>query len=141
MSKKPKIDHEYHANKDKMEITIWGYSSSKKSRETIIEKLMAQLEGSPDRVIADAKKNSKKNLAKSSMVYQRRLGWPRLVTKRRGRQRILLRVILTSEFLNITRMVFSSPPVEQATLAIAMSSSASVQQSSPTSTRLERALR
>ena len=24
MSKKPKIDHEYHANKDKMEITIQG---------------------------------------------------------------------------------------------------------------------
>jgi hypothetical protein len=64
MSKKPKIDHEYHANKDKMEITIRGYSPSKKSRDTIIEKLMAQLEGSPDRSIADVKKNSKKEPGK-----------------------------------------------------------------------------
>ena len=47
-----------------MEITIRGYSPSKKSRDTIIEKLMAQLEGSPDRVIADAKKNSKKEPGK-----------------------------------------------------------------------------
>jgi hypothetical protein len=30
MSKKPKIDHEYHARKDKMKITIKGYSPSKK---------------------------------------------------------------------------------------------------------------
>jgi hypothetical protein len=28
MSKKPKIDHEYHAGKDKMTITIHGYSLS-----------------------------------------------------------------------------------------------------------------
>jgi hypothetical protein len=30
MSKQPQIDHEYHAGKDKMKITIQGYSPSKK---------------------------------------------------------------------------------------------------------------
>jgi hypothetical protein len=60
MSKKPKIDHEYHAGKDKMKITIQGYSPSKKSREAIMKKLMEQLEHSPDRLVADAKKDSKK---------------------------------------------------------------------------------
>ena len=58
MSKKPKIDHEYHAGKDKMKITIQGYSPSKKSREAIMKKLMEQLEHSPDRLVADAKKDS-----------------------------------------------------------------------------------
>jgi hypothetical protein len=60
MSKKPKVDHEYHAGKDKMKITIQGYSPSKKSRNAIMKKLMAQLEGSPDRLVADAKKDLKK---------------------------------------------------------------------------------
>ena len=60
MSKKPKVDHEYHAGKDKMKITIVGYSPSKKSRNAIMTKLMAQLEGSPDRLVADAKKKSGK---------------------------------------------------------------------------------
>jgi hypothetical protein len=64
MSKKPHIDHEYHAGKDKMKITIQGYSPSKKSRDTIMKKLMAQLEGSPDRLVADAKRNSKKEPGK-----------------------------------------------------------------------------
>jgi hypothetical protein len=60
MSKKPKIDHEYHAGKDKMKITIQGYSPSKKSRDAIMKKLMEQLEHSPDRLVADVKKDSKK---------------------------------------------------------------------------------
>ena len=60
MSKKPKVDHEYHAGKDKMKITIQGYSPSKKSRDAIMKTLMAQLEESPDRLVADAKKDSKK---------------------------------------------------------------------------------
>jgi hypothetical protein len=60
MSKKPKIDHEYHAGKDKMKITIQGYSPSKKSRDAIMKKLMAELERSPDRLVADAEKASKK---------------------------------------------------------------------------------
>ncbi len=60
MSKTPKIEHEYHAGKDKMKITIRGYSPSKKARETIIKKLMKQLESSPDRLQAEAKKSGKK---------------------------------------------------------------------------------
>jgi hypothetical protein len=60
MSKKPKIDHEYQAGKDKMKITIQGYSPSKKSRNTIMKKLIAQLEDSPDRLVAEVKKNSRK---------------------------------------------------------------------------------
>jgi hypothetical protein len=60
MSKKPKIDHEYHAGKDKMKITIDGYSLSKKSRNTIMEKVMEAVERRPDRLIADAKEKSKK---------------------------------------------------------------------------------
>ena len=56
MSKKPKVDHEYHAGKDKMKITIQGYSRSKKTREAIMKKVMRQLESSPDRLIADSKK-------------------------------------------------------------------------------------
>jgi hypothetical protein len=43
-----------------MKITIQGYSPSKKSRDTILKKLMVQLEGSPDRLVADVKKNQKK---------------------------------------------------------------------------------
>ena len=60
MSKKPKIDHEYHAGKDKMKITIQGYSPGKKAREAIMKKLTQQLESSPDRLLADAKQKSKR---------------------------------------------------------------------------------
>jgi hypothetical protein len=60
MSKAPKIEHEYHAGKDKMTITIRGYSPSKKAREAIMKKLMKQFESSPDRLQADAKKHGKK---------------------------------------------------------------------------------
>ena len=59
MSKKPKIDHEYHAGEDKMKITIEGYSPSKKARDAIMKELTQQLESSPDR-LADAKQKSKK---------------------------------------------------------------------------------
>jgi len=59
MSKKPKIDHEYHAGKDKMKITIEGYSPSKASRDAIMKEVMDQLEGSPDRLVADVKKKSR----------------------------------------------------------------------------------
>jgi hypothetical protein len=62
MSKQPQIDHEYHAGKDRMKITIQGYSPSKKARHAIIEKLMQQLESSPDRLKADARDDSKKKL-------------------------------------------------------------------------------
>ena len=57
MSKKPKIDHDYDAGKDKLTITIHRYSlKRKKTRDAIIQKLMANLE---DRLIANAKKKSK----------------------------------------------------------------------------------
>jgi hypothetical protein len=71
MSKKQKIDHEYHAGKDKMKITIEGYSPSKKSRDAIMTKLMAQLEGSPDRFVTDAKKNSGKEPGKNLRGLQK----------------------------------------------------------------------
>ena len=48
MSKKPKIDHEYHAHKDEMTITLHGYSLSKKSRDATMKKLMDAVERSPD---------------------------------------------------------------------------------------------
>jgi len=59
MSKKPKIDHEYNAGKDKFKITIHGYSLSKKARGDIVKKLMSEVERSPDRLISDAKKSKK----------------------------------------------------------------------------------
>jgi hypothetical protein len=65
MSKTPKIDHEYHAGKDKMKITVQGYSPSKNVRGAIMKKLMEQLESSPDRLIAVAKNKSKKHLPKN----------------------------------------------------------------------------
>jgi hypothetical protein len=71
MSKKPKIDHEYHAGKDKMRITIQGYSPSKKSRDAIMQKLMAQLEASPDRLVADVKNNSKNATGKELRGHQK----------------------------------------------------------------------
>ena len=53
MSKKPKIEHDYHAGKDKLTITIQRYSlGSKKTRDAIMKKLMANLESKPDRLVA-----------------------------------------------------------------------------------------
>lgn len=61
MSKKPKIEHDYHARKDKLTITISRYSlKSKKTREAILTKLMADLQSKPDRLIADEQKKSEK---------------------------------------------------------------------------------
>ena len=71
MSKKPKIDHEYHAHKDKMTITIHGYSLSKTSRDTILRKVMDAVERSPDRLIADAKGKSKKGPGKKLPGHQK----------------------------------------------------------------------
>ncbi len=45
MSKTPKIEHEYHHGKDKMKITIYGYSPSKKSRDAIIGRLASARDG------------------------------------------------------------------------------------------------
>ena len=71
MSKEPKVEHEYHAHKDKMTITLHGYSLSKKSRDATMKKLMDAVERSPDRLIADAKEKSKKVPAKSCPVTKR----------------------------------------------------------------------
>jgi hypothetical protein len=60
MSKRPKIEHDYDAGKDKLTITIHRYSlKSKKTRDAIMEKLMANLESKPDRLVAGAKKSKK----------------------------------------------------------------------------------
>jgi hypothetical protein len=65
MSKEPKIEHEYHAHKDRLTIKIHRYSlESKKTRDAILMKLMANLENKPDRLKADAKKQAKKGPGK-----------------------------------------------------------------------------
>jgi hypothetical protein len=65
MSKEPKIEHEYHAHKDRLTIKIHRYSlESKKTRDAILMKLMANLESKPDRLKADAKKQAKKGPGK-----------------------------------------------------------------------------
>lgn len=71
MSKTPKIKHEYHRGKDKMKITIDGYSPSKKSRDAIIKNLMKQLESSPDHGIAESKKTSKNTRGKTRRGLQK----------------------------------------------------------------------
>lgn len=71
MSKTPKIKHEYHHGKDKMKITIDGYSPSKTSRDAIIKNLMKQLESSPDQGIAESKKRSKKTRGKKRRGLQK----------------------------------------------------------------------
>jgi hypothetical protein len=61
MSKEPKIEHEYHAHKDRLTIKIHRYSlARKKTRDAILMKLMADLESKPDRLKAGAKKEAKK---------------------------------------------------------------------------------
>ncbi len=65
MTKEPKIEHEYHAHKDRLTITIQRYSlKSKKTRDAILTKLMANLESKPDRLVADEKKDTKKGSGK-----------------------------------------------------------------------------
>ncbi|WP_038934992.1 hypothetical protein [Bradyrhizobium japonicum] len=59
MSKRPRVEHEYHTGKDKLEITVKGYSPSKTTRHAIIKKLMQQLEGRSDRLVAETKKSKK----------------------------------------------------------------------------------
>jgi hypothetical protein len=51
-NKKPKIDHEYHGRKDKMKVTIEGYSPNKKTRKAIVKKVGETLKKSnPDRLV------------------------------------------------------------------------------------------
>ena len=72
MSKKPKIEHDYHAGKDKLKITISGYDLSKKARGEIMKKIIADVERKPDRLIATAKRNSRTPRAKRCMVSKRK---------------------------------------------------------------------
>ena len=45
MAKKPEIEHEYHAKKDTLKITIHGYAlKSKASRDAIMKKIMVEVE-------------------------------------------------------------------------------------------------
>jgi hypothetical protein len=71
MSKKPKIDHEYHAGKDKMTIHIHGYSLGKKSRDAIMKKVIGAVERSPDKLVADAKEKSNKGPGKKPSGHQK----------------------------------------------------------------------
>jgi hypothetical protein len=72
MSKEPKIEHDYNAGKDKLTITIHRYSlKSKKTRDAILTKLIANLESKPNRLIADAKKKSKKGSGKKLRGLQK----------------------------------------------------------------------
>ena len=72
MSNTPKIEHHYNADKDKLTITIHRYSlKSKKTRDAILTKLIANLESKPDRLIADAKKKSKKGSGKKLRGLQK----------------------------------------------------------------------
>jgi hypothetical protein len=75
MSKKPKIEHDYNAGKDKLTITIHRYSlKNKKTRDAIMKKLMANLESKPDRLVAGAKKKSKKGTGKKLAGLQKESG-------------------------------------------------------------------
>jgi hypothetical protein len=72
VSKEPKIEHEYHAHKDRLTITIQRYSlKSKKTRDAILMKLMANLESKPDRLTADEKKKAKEGPGKKLRGQQK----------------------------------------------------------------------
>ena len=56
MSKEPSLRHEYHAKKDRLEITIKRFALKKKSdREDLIRHLSSRLEKGPALAKADAK--------------------------------------------------------------------------------------
>ena len=68
MSKQPKIEHDYRAGKDKLTIVIHRYSlERRKTRDAIMEKLIASLESRPDRLIADANSKTKKKSDKNNL--------------------------------------------------------------------------
>jgi hypothetical protein len=72
VSREPKIEHDHHAHKDRLTIKIRGYSlKSKKTRDAILMKLMANLESKPDRLKADAKKQAKDGPGKKLRGQQR----------------------------------------------------------------------
>ena len=61
MAKKPEIEHEYHAKKDTLKITIHGYAlKSKASCDAIMKKIMVEVEKNPARQIAYERKVAKR---------------------------------------------------------------------------------
>ena len=71
MSKKPKIDHEYHTGKDKLKITVKGYALSKKNRNELLKRFIADVERKPDWLTAVAKKTAKNKDGKKLRGYQK----------------------------------------------------------------------
>ena len=66
MSKKPSVQNEYHAKKDRLGITIKHYSLKKKSdRKDLMKNLLRWLEGSPGLAKATEKKAKKGKLPKT----------------------------------------------------------------------------
>jgi hypothetical protein len=68
MSKKPKIKHSYDHDKDRMKISIRGYSLSKITRVEILENLIMLIERSPDRVSTSKKAGMKSALGSGKKV-------------------------------------------------------------------------
>ena len=65
MPKKPSVRNEYHAKKDRLEITIKRYSLKKKSeRKDLMKHLLQWLEGSPGLAKANEKKAKRDKLPK-----------------------------------------------------------------------------
>ena len=71
MPKLPKIKHNYDHDKDRMKIKIRGYSLSKTTRHQIIDNLISQIERSPDRLVAIARKSKGKAGKKSARGQQK----------------------------------------------------------------------
>ena len=66
MSKKPSVQNDYHAKKDRLEITIKHYSLKKKSeRKDLMKHLLQWLEGSPGLARANEKKAKNGKLPKT----------------------------------------------------------------------------
>ena len=66
MSKKPSVQNDYHAKKDRLEITIKHYALKKRSdREDLLMHLLRWLEGSPGLAKATEKKAKKDKLPKT----------------------------------------------------------------------------
>jgi hypothetical protein len=66
MSKKPSVQYEYHAKKDRLEITIKHYSLKKKlERKDLMEHLLQRLEGGAGLAKAAEKKANRGKLPKT----------------------------------------------------------------------------
>jgi hypothetical protein len=66
MSKKPSVQNDYDAKRDRLEITVKHYSLKKKSaRRDLIKHLLEWLEGSPGLAKATEKKAKKDELPKT----------------------------------------------------------------------------